>query len=79
MNKLLDSFLDLKCPWHDTKIRIQNETLFCMKCDAEALSGNWNINRINTLLAATEPVWINRIERLKKLKEYYEKQEKTTL
>ena len=50
-----------------------------MKCDAETLSGNWNINRINTLLAATESVWRNRIERLKKLKEYYKKQEQTTL
>ena len=82
MNKLLDSFLDLKCPWHNTKISIRNETLFCMKCDAEMFSGgNWNINRINDLLAAaaTGAFSQNGIERLKKLKEYYEKQEQTTL
>jgi len=78
MNKLLDSFLDLKCPWHDTKISIQNETLFCMNCDGPEGAGNWDINRINTLLADADAVWINRIERLKKLKEYYEKQEQTT-
>ena len=85
MNKLLDSFLDLKCPWHDTKISIQNETLFCKNCDGPEGAGNWDINRINYLLkqVTNERPATGRgrrsalQEKLLLLKEYYDEKSKT--
>jgi hypothetical protein len=78
MNKLLDSFLEYECPWHDTaifgkktghKVCLKLDSLFCDNC------GIWDLNRINRVISCLPSLDDSILhQRLVLLKEYYEKQ-----
>jgi len=78
MNKLLDSFLDLKCPFHGCNLQSLGEFLVCDKEHC-----NWHPARIERILIEQErfggqkvkTFWVTEWwERFLKIKEYFDEQ-----
>jgi hypothetical protein len=79
MNKLLNSFLDLKCPIHGSRLKPSHisKSLFCKKerilnFHPNELCGIWNLERIEDILRLNG-LYISdfHLKKLSDLKEYF--------
>jgi|694.fasta_scaffold04876_41 hypothetical protein len=72
--KLLESFLDHKCPWHNKELDDNSKILFCnvVVTTGQYCCGIWDNHRVNTILGRIK-IQGSAYKRLLKIKEYYEK------
>ena len=82
-NKLLYSFLDLKCPIHGSRLEPSHisKSLFCtheiiLKLHpADELCGIWNLERIENILKLNRlSIYDFHLKKLSDLKEYFSEQ-----